>query len=225
MISHVETSFLVHSGVSSAEVPWTLDSSIRWRIFLSFVCLFLPRASRVDSFGKRWWRWPSVCMWRFASPSGLLCAPFCTMIRAGKKDICGNLPLVLGGGVVLTSVSARWSPNTQRWHLQLEATRAAPSNRAWGLVAHSMKKKSSSNGCRRGRVRGVVLESTLAQATPPTSALTKIPPHLRRLFLPLPLSQDTCSCGRPIDSFGHQGASCTRIRVLHFRVQWHAVCS
>ena len=46
----------------------------------------------------------------------------------------------------------------------------------------------------------------LALTTAPTSVLTKIPPHLfrvmllRRLRLPLPLSQHACRCGRPIDS-------------------------
>ena len=45
----------------------------------------------------------------------------------------------------------------------------------------------------------------MALTTAPTSVLTKIPPHLfrvvllRRLRLPLPLSQHPCRCGRPID--------------------------
>ena len=61
---------------------------------------------------------------------------------------------------------------------------------------------------------------SLALTTCPTSALTKIPPHLfrmvllRRLRLPLPLSPHTCGCGLPIDSFGHHRASCTRTGAL-----------
>ena len=56
----------------------------------------------------------------------------------------------------------------------------------------------------------------MALTTSPTSASTKIPPHLfrvvllRRSRLPLPLSPLTCSCGRPIDSFGHHRVSCAR---------------
>ena len=61
---------------------------------------------------------------------------------------------------------------------------------------------------------------TMALTTAPTSVLTKIPPHLfrvvllRRLRLPLPLSQHACRCGRPIDPFGHHRAACARTGAL-----------
>ena len=61
---------------------------------------------------------------------------------------------------------------------------------------------------------------SLALTTAPTSVLTKIPPHLfrvvllRRLRLPLPLSQHACRCGRPIDPFGHHRAACARTGAL-----------
>ena len=60
----------------------------------------------------------------------------------------------------------------------------------------------------------------LALTVSPTTLMTKIPPHLfrtillRRLRLPLPFSRCMCRCGRPIDSFGHHRASCTRTGAL-----------
>ena len=60
----------------------------------------------------------------------------------------------------------------------------------------------------------------LALTASPTTLMTKIPPHLfrtillRRLRLPLPFSRCMCRCGRPIDSFGHHRASCTRTGAL-----------
>ena len=59
-----------------------------------------------------------------------------------------------------------------------------------------------------GPVAGVSLSST------PSSPLTRIEPALfrvllqRRLALPLPLSNRTCRCGRPLDAFGHHRAEC-----------------
>ena len=60
----------------------------------------------------------------------------------------------------------------------------------------------------------------LALTVSPTTLMTKIPPHLfrtilfRRLRLPLPFSRYMCRCGRPIDSFRHHRASCTRTGAL-----------
>ena len=61
---------------------------------------------------------------------------------------------------------------------------------------------------------------SMVLTTAPTSVLTKIPPHLfrvvllRRLRLPLPLSQHAYRCGRPIDPFGHHRAACARTGAL-----------
>ena len=65
-----------------------------------------------------------------------------------------------------------------------------------------------------GLVAGVTLSST------PSSPLTRIEPALfrvllqRRLALPLPLSNRTCRCGRPLDASGHYRAACARCGVL-----------
>ena len=56
-------------------------------------------------------------------------------------------------------------------------------------------------------------------ATPSNDA-TRIESHLfrvlllRRLRLPLPPVSRTCRCGRPLDSFGHHRAACSRAGVL-----------
>ena len=65
-----------------------------------------------------------------------------------------------------------------------------------------------------GPVAGVSLSST------PSSPLTRMEPALfrvllqRRLALPLPISNRTCRCGRPLDAFGHHRAACARSGVL-----------
>ena len=67
-----------------------------------------------------------------------------------------------------------------------------------------------------GPVAGVSLSST------PSSPLTRIEPALfrvllqRRLALPLPLSNRTCGCGRPLDAFGHHRAACAREKRVRF---------
>ena len=66
----------------------------------------------------------------------------------------------------------------------------------------------------RGPVSGVALSTT------PSSPLTRMEPALfrvllqRRLALPLPLSNRTCWCGRPLDAFGLHRAECARCGVL-----------
>ena len=68
-----------------------------------------------------------------------------------------------------------------------------------------------------GPVAGVSLSST------PSSPLTRIEPALlrvllqRRLALPLPLSNRTCRCGRPLDAFGHHRVASARCGVLGTR--------
>ena len=75
-----------------------------------------------------------------------------------------------------------WNDSTGK-----NALRTVAASRAW------VRSQSSPGGC-------------LALTTCPTSALTKIPPHLfrvvllRRFRLPLPLSPHTCGCGPPFDS-------------------------
>ena len=60
----------------------------------------------------------------------------------------------------------------------------------------------------------------VALSTSPTCALTRIEPPLfhtlllRRLRLPLSLTQRDCRCGRPLDSRGHHRAACARSGVL-----------
>ena len=60
----------------------------------------------------------------------------------------------------------------------------------------------------------------MALSVAPASFLTRIAPALfrvlllRRLRLPLPLSFRLCRCGRPLDSFGHHRAACSRAGVL-----------
>ena len=59
-----------------------------------------------------------------------------------------------------------------------------------------------------------------AFSTSPNCALTRIEPPffrtllLRRLRLPLSLTQRDCRCGRPLDSCGHHRAACARSGVL-----------
>ena len=54
----------------------------------------------------------------------------------------------------------------------------------------------------------------------PTSRATRIDAQpfrlllCRRLHLPLPLTQRTCRCGRPLDKFGHHRAACAEAGVL-----------
>ena len=56
--------------------------------------------------------------------------------------------------------------------------------------------------------------------TSPTSHLTRLQPHLfrtillRRLRQPLPLSERSCRCGRPLDSSGHHRAACAQAGAL-----------
>ena len=63
------------------------------------------------------------------------------------------------------------------------------------------------------------LAGAALMATPSHDA-TRIDPHLfrvlllRRLHLPLPFVSRTCRCGRPLDSFGHHRAACSRAGVL-----------
>ena len=65
--------------------------------------------------------------------------------------------------------------------------------------------------------------SGVALSTTPSSQLTRMEPALfrvllqRRLALPLPLSNRTCRCGRPLDAFGHHRAACARCGVLGSR--------
>ena len=60
----------------------------------------------------------------------------------------------------------------------------------------------------------------MALSIAPASFLTRIDSALfrvlllRRLRLPLPLSFRLCRCGRPLDSFGHHRAACSRAGVL-----------
>ena len=60
----------------------------------------------------------------------------------------------------------------------------------------------------------------MALSVAPASFLTRIDSALfrvfllRRLRLPLPLSFRLCRCGRPLDSFGHHRAACSRAGVL-----------
>ena len=60
----------------------------------------------------------------------------------------------------------------------------------------------------------------MALSTSPTSHLTRLQPHLfrtillRRLRQPLPLSERSCGCGRPLDSSGHHRAACAQAGVL-----------
>ena len=60
----------------------------------------------------------------------------------------------------------------------------------------------------------------IALSVAPASFLTRIDSalfrvlFLRRLRLPLPLSFRLCTCGRPLDSFGHHRAACSRAGVL-----------
>ena len=60
----------------------------------------------------------------------------------------------------------------------------------------------------------------LAFSTTPTSRFTRLDAHvfrtllLRRLRLPLPLSDRFCRCGRPLDPSGHHRAACSRAGVL-----------
>ena len=67
----------------------------------------------------------------------------------------------------------------------------------------------------------------VALSTSPTCALTRIEPPffrtllLRRLRLPLSLTQSDCPCGRPLDSRGHHRAACSRSGVLGRR----GICS
>ena len=59
-----------------------------------------------------------------------------------------------------------------------------------------------------------------AFSTSPNCALTRIEPPLfrtlllRRLRVPLSLTQRDCRCGRPLDSCGHHRAACARSGVL-----------
>ena len=63
----------------------------------------------------------------------------------------------------------------------------------------------------------------MALSTSPTSHLTRLQPRLfrtillRRLRQPLPLSERSCRCGRPLDSSGHHRAACAQAGVLERR--------
>ena len=62
--------------------------------------------------------------------------------------------------------------------------------------------------------------ASMALSTSPTSHLTRLQPNLfrtillRRLRQPLPLSERSCRCGRPLDSSGHHRAACAQAGVL-----------
>ena len=64
-----------------------------------------------------------------------------------------------------------------------------------------------------GPVAGVSLSSTPLHYDTDKPALFRVLLQ-RRLALPLPLSNRTCRCGRPLDAFGHHRAACTRRGVL-----------
>ena len=73
-----EAGFLVHNGVSSAEVPGVPDSlSVRWRIFAGVVCVcsfYAPHAGtvllrlNVCSSGRNLSQWPGVFTLKFGCP-------------------------------------------------------------------------------------------------------------------------------------------------------------
>ena len=108
-----------------------------------------------------------------------------------------------------------FEPGSQRAGWQHEAsTRVEREFRRSSVLNHMSRRDRALLRSQSGPVAGVALSTT------PSSPMTRMEPALfrvllqRRLALPLPLSNRTCRCGRPLDAFGHHRAACARCGVL-----------